>query len=443
MSVEARIIHGDCIAEMAKMPPQSVDTIVTDPPYHLTQLSRGGSRRNNNPNSPFGRHRLASTGFAGKDWDGGDIAFRPETWEACLRVAKPGAYLLAFSASRTFHHLFCAIEDAGWIIQDTLMWVYSTGLPKALNVSKSLDKKAGAERTEVVGRYQPPEMEKPWGLKNATNARTVRVHYSDRNDLDILAPATEDAKLWDGYATALKPSFEPICLAMKPLDGTYAENALKHGVAGLNIDGCRIAGPIPHHDEAGRPSSESSLVGAGPAWHAHQQGRWPANLLLDEGAAALLDAQTGVLSSGKGPTIKHASAKGGETQRVGYGAESRPEGHEEIAYGDSGGASRFFYCSKVAPSERGDSDHPTMKPIDLMRWLCRLTKTPTGGVVLDPFAGSGSTLLAARAEGRPSIGIDSDAHACEIAAKRLSDSNGREPVAVIEGSAVEVVVEEM
>ena len=391
---------GECVEEMARMKACSVTTIITDPPYHLTQASRGGSKRENDPSTPFGRHRLSDKGFAGKSWDGGDVAFRPETWAAALRVAKPGTYLLAFGGSRTFHRLFCAIEDGGWVIMDTLAYLYGTGMPKALNIGKALDRSAGAVRTEVVGKYQPPGMTGPWNLKAATNGRAVGIFVSDRNNLDRLAPVTAEAKTWDGYFTALKPAYEPICLAMKPPDGSYAENALTHGVAGLNVDGCRI--PLP-----GKEAKRG-------------EGRWPANVILDETAASILDTQTGTLKSGTG-AVKHASAKGSKKNAL--QTESRPEGSTWAEYGDAGGASRFFYCSKVSKAERGASDHPTMKPLDLMRWLCRLTKTPTGGVVLDPFCGSGSTLIAAALEGRNSIGIDADKHACDITVARCRERN--------------------
>jgi hypothetical protein len=168
-----------------------------------------------------------------------DYLFHYRWSKACFRVVKPGGLLLAFGGTRTFHRLACGIEDAGWEIRDCLMWLYGQGFPKSLDISKAIDKAAGAER-EVVGRYQPPGMEKPWNLRNAKDERTVEVFASSRNNLDITAPATAAAKQWQGWGTALKPAWEPIILAMKPMDGTFAANAEKHGVAGLNIDACRI-----------------------------------------------------------------------------------------------------------------------------------------------------------------------------------------------------------
>lgn len=302
------IIHDDCLHAMASMEPNSIDAIITDPPYGLSIM--------------------------GKGWDHG--APGVPYWQAALRVAKPGAMLLAFGGTRTFHRLACAIEDAGWEIRDCLMWLYGSGFPKSFNIAK----------------------------------------------------ATGDPR-WDGWGTALKPAWEPILLAMKPCDGAYAVNATKHGVAGLNIDGCRV-----------------------------ESGRWPANVILDEEAGALLDQQTGTLTSGRG-AVKKKSAAGSQGNAL--GKESRPVGTEIPCYGDSGGASRFFYCAKASKKERGEGNHhPTVKPLALMWYLVRLTKTPTGGVVLDPFAGSGATGLACAAEGRDCLLIEQDAAYCNIIRHRIA-----------------------
>src|SRR5579862_2961736 len=233
------VYHGDCLSVLPMMHEESIDTVITDPPYHLTTGKSGGSGAASlNQNSPAGRSRIG-TGFMGKAWDGGDVAFRPGTWSAVMRVCKPGAFLLAFGGTRTFHRLACAIEDAGWEIRDTLMWLYGSGFPKSLDISKAIDKQAGAER-EVIGRK--PKMggvvhkpngtgwDRPWQSEPGAEDRL----------LNITDPSTDAAKLWDGWGTALKPAWEPIIVAMKPLDGTFAENAQKHGVAGLNIEGGRI-----------------------------------------------------------------------------------------------------------------------------------------------------------------------------------------------------------
>ena len=248
------VINADCIEHMNTMPPESVDSIVTDPPYHLT--GKNGQ----------------SKGFMGKEWDGGDIAFRTEVWEAALRVAKPGAYLLAFGGTRTFHRMAVAIEDAGWEIRDTVMYVYGTGFPKSHNVSKAIDKEAGAER-EVVERS-----------KNRNNVFTRNGNGLPQNISDyettITASATEAAKQWDGWGTALKPAWEPIIVARKPLDGTVAANVLTHGTGAMNIDGCRVE----TNDSFGGGTKGTSGFAAGyehDGWVAgSNKGRWPANLIL-------------------------------------------------------------------------------------------------------------------------------------------------------------------
>jgi DNA modification methylase len=315
----------------------------------------------------------------GKDWDHGipGVAF----WEAALRVAKPGAFLLAFGGTRTYHRLTCAIEDAGWEIRDCMLWVYGSGFPKSHDISKAIDKAAGAER-EVVGINADYLRRKPNGMK--TDGATAYGYSQKQQDTDpsITAPATEAAKLWDGWGTALKPAYEPIIVAMKPLDGTFANNALTHGVAGLNIDGGRIGTSGARNN--GRKKDSEIYGDFGPTERVdYDKGRWPANVILDEAAGEMLDEQ-----SGENP-------------------------------------SRFFYCAKASRSERGECNHhPTVKPLDLMAYLCKLTMTPTGGTVLDPFCGSGSTIVAAIQVGREAIGIEKNPEYSEIARARVSHARG-------------------
>lgn len=382
------VICGDCLQVMATLEAESVDTIITDPPYGLS--------------------------FMGKDWDHGvpGVHF----WQEALRVAKPGAFLLAFGGTRTFHRLTCAIEDAGWEIRDCIMWLYGQGFPKSLDIFKAIDKAAGAER-EVVGMssYSANRM------AAAGSATFIRQDEPCRN---ITAPATDAAKLWDGWGTSLKPAYEPVIVAMKPTDGTFANNALTHGVAGLNIDGGRIAGnPWKPHMATGL--ARDKFFTEGPCKEIekrpHDAGRWPANLILDEQAAAMLDEQSGELH-------------GADTFRHGHGAMFGNCGGESAerqrpAIDTGGGASRFFYCAKASTAERTckgrvENKHPTVKPLSLMQYLCRLTKTPTGGLILDPFCGSGSTLVAAKREGRPFIGIEIDADSCRVARERLAAEDG-------------------
>ena len=336
-------------------------------------------------------------------------------WAEALRVAKPGAMLFAFGGTRTYHRLTCAIEDAGWDIKDCIMWVYASGFPKSHNISKAIDKAAGAER-EVIGVA---------GQSGATR-------HSMDNDFSggeymSTAPATDAAQLWDGYGTALKPAYEPIVIAMKPIDGTYANNALTHGVAGLNIDGCRVG----TEDALQRPGRNGvGHVGGFASYRQepgmygtpHGQGRWPANFIHDgsDEVVALFPSSTNVSKGIRG--------RGSEIFANGKGfANTLAEVGQEIGYGDSGSAARFFYCAKASASDRShdgqvDNRHPTVKPNGLMRYLCRLVSMPGGSVILDPFMGSGSTGVAALDEGQSFIGIEQDADSFHTAEQRLAQS---------------------
>ena len=415
----------------------------------------------------------------GKKWDY-DVP-SVEVFQEMLRVAKPGAFLLCFGGSRTFHRMACNIEDAGWQIRDTMLFLYGSGFPKSLNISKQMDKHFGAER-EVVG-IDIEKAKKQTGQKNTTS-------LNDRiaNNGAITAPATEQAQLWDGYGTAMKPSYEPIIVAMKPIDKNFVNNALTHGVAGLNIDGCRI-----NHNEKQRfvfrgerreestykynqenPSSSDNgmfrsgqIQGEGSA-SPSPKGRFPANIILDHEAAELLDEQSA-------PNMHSA----GKKRSGGLGKEENNKsifnGHNEnngSRFGDSGGASRFFqkcdfteedditrffYTAKASRKERnagceeleekqankngsglgrkcslkkrinekGDdlirskNTHPTVKPLALLEYLCNLTRTPTGGIVLDPYAGSGTTGCACVNTDRDFIGIELEEDYVEIAKKRI------------------------
>ncbi len=429
-----KIVQGDCLEVMRDLPDACVDAIVTDPPYGLT--------------------------FMGKGWDHGvpGVPF----WAEAFRVAKPGAYLVAFGGTRTFHRLACAIEDAGWEIRDCFSWLYGSGFPKSLDVSRVIDKAAGAERSVVIGTRGLNSWSKDAATGPAINDG-LRQNFDRVNTL--LAPATEAARQWQGWGTALKPAWEPIILARKPLVGTVASNVLAHGTGALNIDGCRIgtsdnlnggaykskveaesdedsyqcidpncpdAATMPYHDHPapkrkGRhDGTENWRYKHGGAGDFSQPlGRWPANVVLgcacngdthdDDCAAAMLDAQTGTLTSG----IPGKRRKPHQTTSMAgtVGMLDR----DEVGYADSGGASRFFYTAKASRRERGAGNtHPTVKPIALMRWLCRLV-CPPGGSILDPFAGSGTTLLAAHLEGFDYLGIERETEYVEIAQQRLAN----------------------
>lgn len=348
--------EGDCVEVMKQLPDNSVDSVVTDPPYEL--------------------------GFMGKKWDSTGIAYSVVMWREVLRVLKPGGHVLAFGGTRTYHRMACAIEDAGFEIRDQLQWLYGSGFPKSMELGKQIDKAAGVKR-EVIGQLNTHDIR-----GNALMDRKGSV------TLDITAPSTPEAVQWDGWGTALKPANEPICLARKPLaEATIAANVLKWGTGALNIEACRI--PVdPAVDDMLRTTnrakrqSQTWEEGSGFKNEANSltgvraEGRFPANILLDEEAAAMLDEQTG--------------------------------------FGASGGASRFFYVAKASKSERGENNlHPTVKPLKLMRYLVRLI-TPPGGTVLDPFAGSGTTLLAAEREGFDSVGIEMNPEYCEIIRRRMA-----------------------
>jgi hypothetical protein len=338
----ARTMHGDCLEMMRELPDASIDSIVTDPPYGLS--------------------------FMGKGWDRGVPGV--EYWTEAIRVAKPGAHLVAFGGTRTYHRLAVAIEDAGWEVRDCFVWAYGQGFPKSLDVSRQIDKAAGAER-EIVGSTQ--------------FSRDMRGgnygHVPDRahspTTVYRTAPATDDARRWSGWGTALKPAWEPAVIARKPFRGTVAENVMRHGTGAINVDGCRISGPMTGN-WTGKQLSSIGYGGTIPTGHQgmkHNAGRWPANLAHD-GSPAVLDL---------------------------FPRE----------------AARFFYSAKASKADRGEGNtHPTVKPSELMAYICRLV-TPPGGVVLDPFMGSGSTGVGALREGFGFIGIELDAGYLEIARNRL------------------------
>jgi site-specific DNA-methyltransferase (adenine-specific) len=347
-----------------------------------------------------------------------------------LRVLKPGGHLLAFGGTRTYHRLACAVEDAGFEIRDTIAWLYGSGFPKSLDVSKAIDRTAGAERPIV------DTIPDRWAGKGQVLQRATQ---DERSEAHITAPATPDAERWQGWGTALKPAHEPIVVARKPLVGTVAQNVLTHGTGALNVDGCRV-GTGDGGNREGEASAERRYNDNGSTNFAptpgprggDAAGRWPANVVLDEQAAAMLDEQTGELTSGR---LQTHHKRSGASQIGTF--EIRERTGEACDWGgDSGGGSRFFYCAKATSYERsaglGDdaglfatgeepdrNDHPTVKPISLMRWLVRLV-TPPRGVILDPFAGSGTTGCAAVLEGFDFIGIEREAAYVAICKARVA-----------------------
>ena len=408
-----RLFHGSNRDILPTFADASYDSIVTDPPYEL--------------------------GFMGKGWDSSGIAYDVEVWRECFRVLKPGGYLLSFGGTRTWHRIATAIEDAGFEIRDSIAWMYGSGFPKSMDVSKAIDKAAGAERTESrPGRWAGRESANDLGLVNDDGWQGGKA----REDT---APATDAAREWEGWGTALKPAFEPIIVARKPFAGTVAANVLAHGTGALNIDATRVvttdklgggaatgAGLATKSDGWSRPwMSDADAVDAHAERvreniaKAESLGRFPSNVLLEESQATALDAQTGTLTSGTGAVKRASSAARDGNRGAALGKESRAEGTEMVSYGDSGGASRYFptfrYEAKAPGSERPTVDgvaHATVKPLELMRWLVRLV-TRRGGHVLDLFAGSGTTAEAALLEGMDCTLIELEADHLPLIMQRI------------------------
>lgn len=410
--METKLLLGDCLEKLKELPDNSVDSIVTDPPYGLGKEPDALAMLRDWLET--GHHEVKGKGFMGKEWD----AFVPQplVWRECLRVLKPGGHLLSFAGTRTQDLMALGLRLAGFEIRDMVAWVYGSGFPKSLDVSKALDKMAGAER-EVVGKYSHPDgRERP----NSTRS-TGDVYGSHGGPLEtpITAPATDAAKQWHGWGTALKPALEPITLARKPLEGTVAANVLKWHTGGINVDGCRVdaeSRKICNYQSTG---AQGCMTHTGVAGHSGREyserietsGRWPANLIHDGS-----DEVVGLFPDTKsGGGDKHSKSQDGNIFKG-----LSPVSGLHTYQGDSGSAARFFYAAKCSKKDREGSTHPTMKPTELMRYLCRLI-TPPGGVILDPYMGSGSTGKAAMQEGNFSfIGIERDPDYFRIAETRIN-----------------------
>ena len=406
----ARLECGDCrdvLFDLACAGEQ-FDACVTDPPYHLTSTVDRFGKPGAAPaqHGTDGLYARASIGFMGKAWDGGDIAFRPETWRLVLDVLKPGAHLLAFGGTRTFHRVAVAIEDAGFEIRDCIMWVYGTGFPKSHDVSKGIYKALGAERVASGRRTN--------GIASGTGEFTAGNDGSAgyRGEFDTYDdPATAAAAAWRGWGTALKPAWEPIIVARKSLLGTVAANVLANGCGALNIDTCRIHAPdalggayvIKRRKSGTEQNATGGSYRAEDAVDFHGEakpGRWPANVIHD-GSDEVEAAFAAFGDRGAAAPVRGTEPSEASTGRV-TGRRARVPG---VFHGDSGNASRFFYSAKASAADRAGSKHPTVKPLALMRYLCNLV-TPPGGTVLDPFAGSGTTLQAAAECGFGAVGIE-------------------------------------
>jgi DNA modification methylase len=418
------VVQGDCLEKLKELEDNSVDSVVTDPPYGLSK----------EPDvAEVMRHWIAgdkyehtSKGFMGKSWD--SFVPGPEYWREVYRVLKPGGHILVFAGTRTWDLMSIALRFAGFQNRDTIAsfgggppgmaWTFGSGFPKSHDVSKAIDKMHGAER-EVVGTNPNHRLGESLG-KDPGVAMLGQPHTGNGS---ITAPSTPDAIKWQGWGTALKPAWETILVFRKPLDNcTIAENVLKWGVGGLNIDESRIEGEPVQCQVSSTGSGFNKFDASDSGKRIYQsQGRWPANVILscdcpgsEHGqmcAVHLLDEQSGELKSG------------GNTQFPGRGTfpiETKQRAH----YKESGGASRFFYVAKSSKKDRSsngvvNNTHPTCKPTKLMQYLIKLI-TPPGGIVLDPFAGSGSTGVAAKSLGFEFIGIEMNEEYVEIAERRIA-----------------------
>jgi site-specific DNA-methyltransferase (adenine-specific) len=444
--------HGDCLNILPSLPDNSIDAVVTDPPYGLEFMGKKWDAPWKPDNENLWATRDKSADLTGKSSSpflaaavnkyraGLPFQLWCQQWATeCLRVLKPGGHLLAFGGTRTWHRLACAIEDAGFEIRDSIAWLYGSGFPKSLDVSKAIDKATrgvphgGSDPTSPNhGKYRTQSTEgKRWdgdsgqgygagGSQFLTDgqASTSATDRAGSGAADVVS----EAKQWQGWGTALKPAHESIIVARKPIQGTAAANVLAHGTGALNIDATRV----PASDKAKFPAGYSKSTGAAYAQDDYSKswtcsddkspaGRWPTNVVLDETQAAELDKQSGTTKSNIGRPREAASAGDGWGMTK-TGAE----------YSDTGGASRFYpvfkYHPKALTDERpnhNNTSHPTVKPVDLIRWLIRLV-TPPGGTVLDPFAGTGTTAEAAIKEHKQAVLIEREETYLPLIVARLS-----------------------
>lgn len=411
---------GDNREKLKDLEDNSIDSIVTDPPYEL--------------------------GFMNKGWDASGIAYNVEMWKECYRVLKPGGFLLSFGGTRTYHRVACAIEDAGFELKDCIMYVFGSGFPKSHDLSKALDKELKMERTEVIGYSRGVTVASEDNQYGGINRGSVGIKQTGI-DLPITAPASEIAKKYSGFGTALKPAYEPIILAKKPINAkNIASNLIKYGTGGINIDGCRVecdskgSFPTGYHSTdttVGKIRNEFRMEDRNP------NGRWPANFIHD-GSEEVIELFPNTKSSK--PSEKNKD--GGDypenhTMELGFKKLQR------TGFDDKGSVARFFYCAKASKQDRNEgcedleekqyssdgretpnetayqrnnsvssNNHPTVKPTELMRYLVKLV-TPPDGIVLDPFMGSGSTGKAAMLEGFKFIGIELNKEYVEISKRRI------------------------
>ena len=410
-----KIINDSMLNMLSHIEENSIDCVITDPPYHLTSITKRFGKEDSKE-AQFGKDgsfKRLSKGFMGKEWDGGDISFNPETWGKCFKALKPGGYLLAFGGSRTFHRIACAIEDAGFELRDTIMYLYGSGFPKSLNIANAIAKREGAKREGA-------------GTKGST------FPIDNKYQEYIL---TKNAKQWQGWGSQLKPAFEPIIMARKPIKTTVAENVMIYGVGGINIDECRVGDeerfltPATPKKGTFNCSFDSNYDGK------NVLGRFPANVIHD-GSEEVISGFPNTSNNGGKLTIPNFSDKNAEKGIYNRLNAERLE-YKGNVYDDFGSASRYFYTAKASKKDRDEgldgfkqkqttrkNTHPTVKPCELMQYLIRLV-APKGATILDPFMGSGSTGKAVMFENRERnadykfIGIDLEKEYCEIAEMRI------------------------
>ena len=417
-----KIYHGDMLDMLEVVEENSVDSIVCDPPYGLTSITKrfGSEDSSECKYARDGSFQRLSRGFMGKTWDGSGIEYNVDAWKKCYDVLKPGGYLLAFGGSRTFYRIACAIEDAGFEIRDTIMWLYGSGFPKSMNIGLMLDKRNGVE-SEVVGTSRSGASSRAYQSEETTTAGEYEIRKA-RNE-------------WNGWGTALKPAFEPIIVARKPFKGSLIDNIIENGVGGINIDECRIGDEARTYKGMSAHKPEGAGVFRDDNWEPKDievsvNGRFPANTILTYDETDFDEVCGGFPNTKGGKRHNIAIRKSEKNSGYGFEVNTRNE------FDDSGSASRYFYCAKASKKDRDEgldmletkktgelqggrkegsagsimlntdgttrvnpyagtgapkkNIHPTVKPTELMQYLVRLV-TPNGGVVLDPFMGSGST----------------------------------------------------
>jgi len=407
--------QGDCLDILKTLPENTVDSIITDPPYGLSKTPDMNEVLSRWLNGDDYEHR--GGGFMGKSWD--SFVPGPAVWRECFRVLKPGGHLLSFFGARTYDLGTTAIRLAGFEIRDQIMWVYGSGFPKSHNISKAMDKAQGVEPI-IIGHSTN-------GIAGGTGEFTSGNERSAgyKGEFDLTEPASEIGKKWEGWGTALKPAHEPICMARKPFKGTVSDNILRHGTGGINIDACRIGNEIrfnpPSHNKPGGNSLHMSVSGMPEeAEGSLVSGRWPANFCHD-GSYEVTKHFPHSSSTGNRSEASRNATVAGTTWLM--------DNHQSREYTDSGSVARYFYCAKTNKTDRDEgvnadtlrrskNHHPTVKPTSLMGWLCLLV-TPPGGVILDPYMGSGSTGKAAAIHDFDFIGIEQDPDYFNIARQRI------------------------